>query len=262
MLIAIDIGNSSINIGFFTESGLFVQKIDTSPLMSPSGYLALLNRFKKEKNIDKTPEGIIISSVVPGHTDVLRETLKGLASVEPLIVSCKINTGLKFNIPNPEELGSDRIANAAAAYELYKCAVAVVDYGTAITISIVGKDADYIGGAIMPGIGLMNNSLAKGTSKLSVVPLSPPELALGTDTIRCIQSGLFYGTAGAAERILREIEKEVGFGLKVVLTGGYGGIISKFIRRKHVLRPHLTIEGLKTIYMRNKDAAKYLREAE
>lgn len=254
MLIAIDIGNSAINIGFFTKSGLFVQKIDTNPLMSPSGYLALLNRFKKEKNIDKTPEGIIISSVVPGHTSILREAIKGLVSVKPLIVSYKIKTGLKFDIPNPEELGSDRIANVVAAYELYKCAVAVVDFGTATTISVAGKDADYIGGAIMPGIKLMNEALAKGASKLWEVPLSPPELALGTDTIRCIQSGLFYGSAGAVERILLETEKEVGFRLKIILTGGYGGMISKFLKRKHDLKPHLTIEGLKTIYMRNKDA--------
>jgi type III pantothenate kinase len=254
MLIAIDIGNSSINIGFFTESGLLVQTIDTYPFMSTSGYSALLNGFKKEKNIDKTPEGIIISSVVPDHTGILREAIRGLASVEPLIVSCKIKTGLKFNILNPEELGSDRIANAVAAYELYKCPVASVDFGTATTISIVGKDADYIGGAIMPGIGLMNESLAKGTSKLSVVPLSSPGSALGTDTIRCIQSGLFYGSAGAVERILLEIEKEIDLKLKVVLTGGYGGIISKFLKRKHDLRPHLTLEGLKAIYMRNTNA--------
>jgi len=101
---------------------------------------------------------------------------------------------------------------------------------------------------------LMNEALAKGASKLWEVPLSPPELALGTDTIRCIQSGLFYGSAGAVERILLEIEKEVGFRLKIILTGGYGGMISKFLKRKHDLKPHLTIEGLKTIYMRNKDA--------
>ncbi len=254
MLIAIDIGNSSINIGFFTKSGLIVQKINTWPLMSPSEYSTLLNGFTKEKNIDKTPEGIIISSVVPGHTGVLRETLGGLASVDPLLVSYKIKTGLKFNIPDPEELGSDRIANSVAAYELYKSPVAVVDSGTATTISVVGRDANYIGGAIMPGVRLMNESLAKGTSKLSGVPLSPPGPALGIDTTRCIQSGLFYGTAGAAERLLLEIEKEIGFELKVVLTGGYGNIISKFLIGKHDLRPHLTIEGLKAIYMRNKDA--------
>ena len=76
MLIAIDIGNSSINIGFFTSGSLFVQKIDTYPLLSHQEYLALINRFIKEKNIDKTPEGIIISSVVPGHTRVFEKPQK------------------------------------------------------------------------------------------------------------------------------------------------------------------------------------------
>ncbi len=254
MLIAVDIGNSLINIGFFTEPSLIVQKIETKPLQSASGYLALINRFKKEKNIDKIPEGIIISSVVPALTGVLSEALKEFKHGEPLLVSCKIKTGLKFKIPNPEELGSDRIANAVAAYDLYKGPVAVVDFGTATTISVVGKDANYIGGTIMPGIGLMNESLAKGTSKLFEVTLSHHGPALGIDTDECIQSGLFYGTAGATERILREIEKEIGFRLKVVLTGGYGGMISKFLSRKFNLRPYLTLEGLRTIYIRNTDA--------
>jgi type III pantothenate kinase len=254
MLIAIDIGNSLINIGYFSDSGLIVQKINTLPLLSSDGYLALLNRFIKEKNIDKTPEGIIISSVVPGHTGSLKKTLASLVSIEPLIVSCKINTGLKFNIPHPEKLGSDRIANAVAAYELHNCPVAALDFGTAITISVVGKDATYIGGTITPGIRLMNESLAEGTSTLSEIILKLPESALGTDTIGCIQSGLFYGSAGAVERLLLEIEKEVGLKLKVVLTGGFGSMISKLLRREHDLRPNLTIEGLKIIYMKNTNA--------
>src|SRR4030042_4685332 len=222
MLIAIDIGNSLINIGFFLDSGLIVQKIDTLPSLSADGYLALLNRFIKEKNIYKIPEGIIISSVVPDYTGILKKTLAGLVSIEPLIVSCKINTGLRFNIPHREKLGSDRIANAVAAYELYNCPVAAVDFGTATTISVVGKNATYIGGTITPGIRLMNESLAEGTSTLSEIILKLPESALGTDTTGCIQSGLFYGSAGAVERLLHEIEKEAGLKLKVVLTGGFG----------------------------------------
>ncbi len=254
MLIALDIGNSSINIGYFAESGLFVQKIDTHPLLAPVEYLSLLNRFIKEKNMDKTPEGIIISSVVPGHTGVLRKALKNLTSVEPLIMGNNIKTGMKFHTPNPEELGSDRIANVVAAYELYKGPVAAVDFGTATTISVVGGDAGYIGGVIMPGIHLMNAALASGTSKLSAVPVKPPEAALGTDTAKCIQSGLFYGTAGAVERLLVEIEKESCLHLEVVVTGGYGEPLSKFLKREHDIRPHLTLEGLKMIYTRNKDA--------
>jgi type III pantothenate kinase len=254
MLIALDIGNSSINIGFFTGSDFFVRRINTYPLLSPSKYATLLNRFIKEKNMDKIPEGIIISSVVQGHTEVMRKTLKGLFPVKPLFVSHKIKTGLVFKIPNPEKLGSDRIANAVAAYELYRCPVASVDFGTATTIGIVDRDANYIGGAILPGMRLMNESLAKGTSRLSEVPMISPGSALGTDTVKCIQSGLFYGTAGAVERLLREMEKEAHFRLKVVVTGGYGGLVSPFLKRKHDFLPCLTLEGLKMIYMRNTDA--------
>jgi type III pantothenate kinase len=254
MLIAIDIGNSSINIGYFTETGLFVQKMNTSPLKAPSQYGLLFSRFMKEKNIDKRPEGSIISSVVSGHTKVFMKALKTLTSSEPLVVRWTLKTGLKFSIPNPEGLGADRIANAVAAYESHKSPVAAVDFGTASTITVVGRDARYIGGAILPGIRLMNTSLAKGTSQLQEAPLVPPASALGIDTMHCIQSGLFYGTAGAVERILCEIEKEKGFKLNIVVSGGFGELISGFLQRKHDLSPHLTLEGLKLIYMRNADA--------
>jgi type III pantothenate kinase len=253
MLIAIDIGNSSINIGYFTETDLFVQKMNTSPLRSPSQYGLLFSRFMKEKNIDKRPEGSIISSVVSGHTKVFVKALKTLTSSEPLVVRWTLKTGLEFAIPNPEGLGSDRIANAVAAYES-KTPVAAVDFGTASTITVVSRDARYIGGVILPGIRLMNASLAKGTSQLQEAPLVPPASALGIDTAHCIQSGLFYGTAGAVERILCEIEKENGFKLHVVVSGGFGELLSGFLQRKHDLRPHLTLEGLKLIYRRNTDA--------
>ena len=254
MLIAIDIGNSSIMIGYFTGAGLFIQKIDTRPRLTPSRYASLLNRFMKEKNIDKTPEGIIISSVVPDRTGILRQALKKLVSVEPLMLNSSLKTGLTLAIPNPEELGSDRIANAVAAHEIWKRPVAAVDFGTATTISVVGSDANYIGGAIMPGIGLMNKALASGTSKLSEVPMEPPASALGTDTARCIQSGLFYGAAGSVERLLAEIERERGFLLKVVVTGGHSGVLSRFLNREHEVRPHLALDGLRIIYTRNTNA--------
>jgi type III pantothenate kinase len=254
MLLALDIGNSLINIGFFTDQGLFVQKLETHPLKTSEKYASAMRDFLTEISVERTALGVIISSVVVGHTEILAEACKRLMPEDPLIVGSEIKTGLVFDIPRPEELGSDRIANAVAAYALCKAPVAVVDFGTATTISVVGKNANYIGGAIMSGVGLMNESLAKGTSKLSGVTLSPPESALGTDTFGCIRSGLFYGTAGAVERLLQEIEKEIGFGLEVVVTGGYGGMVSRFLTREHILSPNLTLEGLKIIFMRNKGA--------
>jgi len=254
MLIAIGIGNSSLNIGFFASAGLFVEKIDAYPLLTDRGYLALINRFIREKNMDKTPEGIIISSVVPGHTRVLQKTAEGLVSGGAIILSHKTRTGLTFDVRNPEKVGADRIANAVAAYEMYKCPVAVADFGTATTVSIVGKDAVFLGGTIMPGVGLMNESLAQGASLLFEVPVRPPGSALGKDTTSNIQSGLFYGTAGSVERIIEEIEQESGFKLKVVVTGGYGALVSNLLKKRHKLKPYLTLEGLEIIYKRNVNA--------
>jgi len=254
MVITVDIGNSSIHIGLFTGSDLFVKTFDTWPLLSFREYSSIVNGFIKEKNIDKTAEGIIISSVVPGHTGVIKNALTGSVSGEPLLVSYKVTTGIVFAIPEPGELGADRIANAVAAYERYQRPVAVVDFGTATTISVVGKDANYIGGTIMPGIRLMNESLEKGTSKLQAVPLLPPEAALGADTSGCIRSGIFYGTAGAVDGILNEIEYETGLELKVAVTGGYGKLLTGFLKKQNDFYPHLTLEGLRIIYKRNRDA--------
>jgi type III pantothenate kinase len=254
MLIAIDIGNSSVNIGFFVSAGLFVQRIDTHPLLSQREYLDLINRFIREKNIDKTPGGIIISSVVPGHTPVFQKAAGKLISGSAMILGKETLTGLTFDVRNPEKVGPDRIANAVAAYELYKCPVAVADFGTATTVSVVGKSAVFLGGTIMPGIGLMNESLAGGASLLYQVPLRSPGSALAKDTTTNIQSGLFYGTAGAVEKIIGEIEKESGFKLKVVVTGGYAAFVSSLLKKRHKFRPYLTLEGLEIIYKRNVDA--------
>ncbi|NWF75414.1 MAG: type III pantothenate kinase [Nitrospirae bacterium] len=255
VLLAIDIGNSSINIGFFVDSELFIKQINTWPIMNAREYSSIINKVMNEKNIDKRPEGVIISSVVPEHTGVMGRTLMDLLSMEPLIVSDKIKTGLTFNIRNPEKLGSDRIANAVAAYETCHCAVAVVDFGTATTISVVGNNAVFLGGAILPGIRLMNESLSKGTAQLSEVSLIEQSIsALGSDTDKCIQSGIFFGTAGAVDRILNEIEKEIGSKLKIILTGGYSNILAKFFKKDAYLMPHLTLQGLRIIYLRNKYA--------
>jgi type III pantothenate kinase len=254
MLIALDIGNSSIKLGFFIKKTLFVRECATHPLLPSSRFAALILQYMQEKNMDKTPEGIIISSVVQGHTEVLGKTLKRLFCVQPFILDHTSKTGIRLNIPKPEGLGPDRIANAVAADALYKCPVAVIDFGTATTISVVGEGANYIGGAILPGVGLMNESLAKGTSRLSKVQIRSATAALGTNTSSGIRSGLLFGTAGAAERIITEIERETSLRLKIAVTGGYSRFISKYMKRRHKLIPLLTLQGLRIIYTRNTDA--------
>jgi type III pantothenate kinase len=254
MLIATDIGNTSITIGYFTEKDLVVQRIPTYPLRDAQEYGHILHTFIKENNIEKPPYAGIISSVVSSHTDIFIRAIKGLADqgeVEVLVVSHNLS-GIGFRINSPEELGSDRIANAVAAFRLFKKPLAVVDFGTATTITVVDENGDYTGGSIMPGISLMNESLGAKTSKLKQVDLKAPEAALGKDTEGCIRTGLVIGTAGAVERIVAEIGGETGLAYEMVLTGGHAHLIDRFIRRPHAMNSHLTLEGLKILYEENR----------
>lgn len=254
MLIATDIGNSLITIGYFLDAGLLVQRIPTHPVLSENEYRSLMLGFMEEKNIEKSASTGIISSVVPGHTDIFRSILEGISGekkADILVVTSSIS-GIGFRIPSPEQLGTDRIANAAAAFSLFKRPVAVIDFGSASTITVVDAVGCYIGGSIMPGIGLMNESLGTKTSKLKKVELKEPESAVGRDTTGCIRTGLIIGTAGAVERIIEEMETETGLIFSIILTGGYSNLIARFIRRPHMLRPDLTLEGLKILYDKNR----------
>jgi type III pantothenate kinase len=258
MLIAVDIGNSFINIGYFTDMSLIVQKIETHPLKDVNEYKMILRDFLFQNHIENNCFSVIISSVVYSRTPVLKEVFSALSDKKSdrdvLLVSHKMNTGLRFRVNSPEELGTDRIVNSVGAWDIYKAPVAVVDFGTATTITVVGNDAHFIGGSIMPGLRLMNDMLFRGTSKLKKIVLEPPSAALGADTSGCICSGLFYGTAGAVERVLDEIEKETHCTFNVIITGGHCAIMDKFIRRAHDTEPHLTLKGLKILHEKNKSA--------
>jgi type III pantothenate kinase len=255
MLIAVDIGNSSINIGYFTGAGLIVQKLATYPLRSAPEYGAIIENFLALKHIEKRGVGVIISSVVAGRADVIADAFEMLfpaKGTEVTVATQGMRSDVNVAIEAPGEFGTDRLADAVAAFELYKSAVAVLDFGTATTITVVDDNANCIGGAIMPGLRLMNNSLDQGTSKLRKIDLEAPVAALGKDTASCIRSGIFFGTAGSVERILAEIEKETGLSLMTVVTGGYGPLISKYLKRPHDIDPHLTLEGLRLLHAKNR----------
>ncbi|MDI6744271.1 MAG: type III pantothenate kinase [Thermodesulfovibrionales bacterium] len=247
-LIAIDIGNSSIDIGFFIEGELFVQKIDTNPLLQSTEYSALFERYIREKNIDKMPEGVIISSVVPGHTNAVKKACSALSKKEPVVLTHKMKTGIEFQINEPEKLGTDRIAAAAGACESFGAPVAVIDFGTATTLNFIGSGNKYKGGAIMPGVDIMRDSLFSNTAQLPDVTVSKPVSPLGKDTAECIRSGIVYGTAGAVEKIMAETEKLEGESFKIVVTGGNAEFILPFLRKVDHIEPALVLKGLRFIY--------------
>lgn len=252
MLLLIDIGNTSTTIGFYSNGSIKnLFRIKTSiDVRDKEEYSYILNGFVLMHKIRK-PEGAVISSVVPEVIPPIRNAIKKTFGLEALIVSCKIKTGLKFNIKNVERLGADRIADAVAAYRLYKGPLLVIDFGTATTFSYMDAKGQFRGGAIMPGILLSADTLADKTARLPRVELKEPDKALGKDTAESILSGIILGHAGAVEKIIKEIKREVGKDFKVIITGGYANLMIPHIRIDHI-NPLLTLEGLRLIYELNK----------
>ncbi|WP_333655243.1 type III pantothenate kinase [Dissulfurispira sp.] len=265
ILLAVDIGNSTIGFGIFLNpiknTKLFIKKIPTHPIQSAEAYKKIIaeiiehfthsptHPFTHSPRIDS-----IVSSVVPSTDRSIIEAIKDICSRKPIIVSHKIPCGLTFDVKHPERIGADRIADAVAGFSYYKKPVAVVDMGTATTITVVSPKKScnhpvFLGGAIMPGIDLMHHALHEGTAKLPPVSIKRPKTVLGKDTASSMTSGIINGTAGAVEALIKSIEKELGFRLKLVLTGGHAKLVSPLIKRDHCLAPNLTFEGLRLIYL-------------
>jgi type III pantothenate kinase len=263
-LICVDVGNSTIAFGIFKDherkEDFILKKIPSSPTLSAQRYKEVINNFTKSIRIKDIKRcGSVLSSVVPKINPLIIKALKEITEEMPLVVNYNIDCGIRLNIKNPERIGSDRIANAVAAFNLIKKDLAVVDLGTATTITIIENDKNcfptIIGGAIMPGLRLMEESLHKKTAKLPLTKINIPKEILGKDTVSAINSGVVCGTAGAIEKIIKAIEKEKGFRLKLILTGGYAKTVSPFINKKHTLIPDLIFEGLRLIYLRAKNYA-------
>lgn len=253
-VLAIDIGNSTIGFGVF-DGGFSSGRMDTHPLASPALYAGRFREFLGEKGMDKPPEGIVISSVVPGHTRALAEAARMLSGREPLVVGPDVDTGLSLDVENPRELGADRIAACVAAAGVCAPPLVMVDFGTATTVNFIAAGHVLRGGAILPGLGLMARSLSEGTARLPEAALGAQAPAVGRSTGECIAAGIVRGTAGAVERIIRDIEKSEALDLGTVVTGGFAGLVLPLMERECVLEPDLTLKGLRMIYERNAPGA-------
>jgi type III pantothenate kinase len=247
MFLAIDIGNTSISMGIFEGDGLVTFKINTHPLKAAEEHAKFIKGILKGKK----PDGVALCSVVPGQTGTVCDGAKLATGREPLIVSHASNHGLTLDVDTPEEIGADRLAESAAAAELFGAPVVVVDFGTATNVNFIGDGNVYKGGAILPGPELMGRALSSQTAKLPEIMPGPTGDALGRDTKSSILSGIIYGTAGAVERIIAEVEASEDETFKVVVTGGAHEHVLPALRRVDHVEPALTLKGLKLIYERS-----------
>lgn len=185
---------------------------------------------------------------MPPVDKVIREALSRFLGKDVYFVGEDIVPSMPIITDNPEEVGSDRIVNAVAAHDLFKDAVIIVDFGTAITVDLVTKKGEYAGGAIAPGAGISAEALFTRTSLLPRVELKRPAHVLGTNTIEAIQSGIYYGFSGLVDGIITGIVKEFGQRPPVMATGGVSAAFkggSRFITH---MDEFLTLKGLNLIY--------------
>lgn len=254
MILTIDIGNTNITCGVYDGKELITTfRMMTKLPRTSDEYGMTLRELLKINNVTREDiEGTIIASVVPNIMHSFNGAITRYVGTRLLTVGPGIKTGIKIITENPREIGSDRIVDAVAAYELYGGPVLVLDFGTATTYDLVTADGCFSAGITAPGIRISAKALWQDTARLPEVEIKKPASILAQETISSMQAGLVYGQIGQTEYIIRQVKKETGYNdLKVVATGGLGRIIADETDLIGIYNNRLTLEGLRIIYEKN-----------
>lgn len=254
MILAFDIGNSDVVAGFFeTEEPEFVFRTATQPTLPASEYEKRLRAFFLENKVRYSNiGGVVVSSVVPSLTPIIEEVIERLFARKPVIASPETYKNLKLNIKNPYEIGSDLVANAIAAFHYHQTGAIIVDFGTALTFTVVSENGEILGVNIAPGIRTAMKSLFQQTAQLPIIPLEYPTTFIGTDTVQAIQAGILVGYVGLVKEVVSKIrEQEAGRSFKIVATGGLSLVLEPLKEIFDHVDRNLTLKGLHLIYKAN-----------
>lgn len=255
MILLMDVGNTNIKIGLANETKtIHTWRIATDTNRTADEFgMVLFDLLKQSGHSFKEIEGIIISSVAPSINYTLEHMCSYYMKCKPIMVASNIRlAGVTLDY-NKQELGSDRIVNAVAAYRLYGGPVITVDFGSATTFGAVDADGVFLGGLIAPGIKSSTESLVNTAAKLPRIELVAPKGVIGKNTVENMQAGIIYGFTGLVEYIVKRMKKEPGFAdAKVIATGGMSQLVtqteSKII---DVVDRALSLKGLKILYDEN-----------
>jgi type III pantothenate kinase len=258
MLLAIDIGNTSITLGLYRNDKLgpcWRFASDNERTVDEYGIM-LIQLLEHSNTSPKEIKGIAIASVVPPLTGTFERVCINYLNIEPLVVDAGTKTGVRLRYEDPKQVGADRVVNAAAVRRICKGPVCIVDFGTATIFDAISADGDYLGGAIAPGIGIAADALFRRAAKLPRVEIMRPPSAIGRNTVHSLQSGLLYGYVGLVEGMVARFRAELGPAMKVVGTGSLVELIAKETKSIDIQEPWLALEGLKVIYDLNRPASK------
>ncbi len=255
MILAVDIGNSNIYFGVMEDGEIIHSwKILTTKDKQSSDYSIAIQELVKFSNVDfESLEGVVMSSVVPELTDIIKESLSFLNKKMIVVNDKGVKTGLKVSSNIESEVGSSIISAMVAAKKVYEENFIIIDIRTAITFNIALKGGEYVGSAIFAGPQLSVKALSDNCSKLPLVEVKKPEEFIGNNTIDAIKSGTYYAYLGAIKEIIQNIkEKYSDTEFKIILTGGKSAVFLYDLKFVDAVIPNLTISGLYDIWLLNK----------
>lgn len=247
MILTIDIGNTNIVFGISDQNKwLKIWRIQTDLSKMADEYEVIFRSLFTSSKICKNEiTRTIMSSVVPLMVRPFNEMLNNLLGHLPTLVGPSIYERLPVKVLNPYEIGTDLVCDATAAFIRYQKPCMVIDFGTAMTFTTLGKTGEILGVAIAPGLLTALKSLTGNTAQLPDVQLVSPPSVLGKNTIHAIQSGLVLGFAGLVDSIVSRTEEELGESLTVIATGGLSAILFNVAKKIQIIDENLTLDGLK-----------------
>jgi type III pantothenate kinase len=257
MLLAIDVGNTNIVFGVFDNQTLVRswRLLTLRERTADEVGLMVIGLLGHERIDLGLVDGVIMASVVPPLTPIMRGMVNRYFGRDPLIVDPMTNAGMPILYERPGEVGADRIANAIAAYEQYgggrDAPLIIADLGTATTFDAVTATGEYLGGVICPGPQIAADALFQRAARLPRVDVRKPGQVVGRTTVGAIESGLFWGYVGMVEGLIRRMSDELGGNALCVATGGLADMIAPETTLIRHVDGDLTLQGLRIVWQRN-----------
>lgn len=262
MLLALAVGNTTINVGLFREGSeefadepVNVARLSTGRPYTPDE-LAIYLKNVLGADADSVT-GIAVASVVPRLTGVIDEMVgEYWPDSSLLVLGPGVRTGMKLRTDNPREIGADRVAAAVAAWNRYGEAsdgCVVVGVGTVIRIDVISPRGEFLGGALAPGMDISVAALAEHTSSLRAVEVLAPRSAIGSDTVSALQSGIVFGSAALIDGLIARMRREYPRleGCDVIATGTHASVLLDYSHEISRYEPNLDLVGLRDIYLLN-----------
>ena len=253
MILALDIGNSSIVAGGFRERELlFTARLRMDATKTSDEYcIDLMSILEVYGYTREAVEGSIMASVVPQVSNACRTALRKLCGKDPLVVGPGLKNGLNLNIENPALVGADLVVGCVAALQEHKPPMIVVDMGTATSMTVLNQEGAMVGGCICPGVQVSLDALTSRTALLPGLQLDQPKRAIGKNTIECMRSGVMLGAASMLDGMVERMEQELGSKAAVIITGRIAKFIAPLCKTPMVYDSNLTLKGLAELYLEN-----------